>query len=364
MTWLALSDHEDRRLSLRGLGIEKQDQPLLVDDPNTLLMRGTILFETRISADQDPKVLFAIKTSKPNLRSLTFQTIAGGGICVVQAQGAHKTHGYLPLRAPRDTEMVRASYSWDATARSGRLTLEYPGKTMLSTTRVINPQPLSLNDVRGLMLGQGDQVFSQDIYFAALSNQIEPIGPTPSMLPDTPLATPWGYRPAASLRPGDTVMTPTTGVVPVLHRLTRVVPARGGFGPIRLRAPYFGLQQDIIVSSHQHVLVDGPEVNYLFGENAVLVPAQHLINGFSAIAEPCGPLVKYTQLLLPENDTMLAGGTALPSLNIGEITRNRDILSGSMLHHLDRSGLPLHPAPTQKVLSWSDAIHLTRQRAA
>lgn len=364
MTWLALTDHTDRRLSLRGLGIDKQDKPLLLDDPNTPLMQGTILFETRIAADQNPKVLFSIKATTPNLRSLTFQTIAGGGISVVQVQGARKTHATLPLRAAEQTEMIRVSYSWDANARSGRLTLEYPGKTMLSTTPVVDPQALSLSDVRGLMLGQGDQVFAEDMYFAALSNQIEPIGPTPTMLPDTPVATPWGYKPLAGLRRGDTVMTHTTGVVPVLHKLTRVVPARGSYSPIRLRAPYFGLQQDIIVSSHQPVLVDGPEVNYLFGENTVLVPARHLINGFSAIAEPCGPMVKYAHLLLPDSETILAAGTAVPSLNIGEITRNRDVLSGSMLHHLDSNSLPLHLAPPQKVLSWHDVIHLARQRAA
>lgn len=364
MTWLALSDHEDRRLSLRGLGIDKHERPLLVDDPNTPLLCGTIMFETRISANQDPKVLLSIKATEPNLRSLTFQTIAGGGVSVVQVQGARKTHASLPLRAAEETDFIRVSYSWDATARSGRLTLEYPGKTMLSTTRVIDPQPLTLSDVRGLMLGQGDQVFARDMCFAALSNQIEPIGPSPTMLPDTPLATPWGYKPIASLRAGDTVMTQDAGVVPILHRLTRVVPARGSYGPIRLRAPYFGLQQDIIVSSHQPVLVDGPEVNYLFDQNAVLVPARHLINGFSAITEPCGPMVKYTQLLLPDNDAILAAGTALTSLNIGEISRNRDILSGTMLHHLDRDSLPLHPAPSQKVLSWHDVIHLARQRAA
>ena len=364
MTWLALSDHEDRRLSLRGLGIDKKKQPLLLDDPNTQLMQGTILFETQISANQDPKVLLAIKATEPNLRSLTFQTIAGGGISVVQVQGARKTHASLPLSAPEDTDMVRVSYSWDASARSGRLTLEYPGKTKLSTTRVIDPQPLSLNDVRGLMLGQGDQVFAQDVNFAALSNQIEPIGPAPTMLPDTPLATPWGYKPIASLRSGDTVVAHTTDIVPVLHKVTRVVPARGSFSPVRLRAPYFGLQQDIIVSSHQNVLANGPEVNYLFGANAVLVPARYLINGFAAIAEPCGPMVKYTQLLLPDNDAVLAGGTALPSLNIGEIALNRDILSGSSLHHLDRGNLPLHGAPKHKVLSWHDVIHLARRRAA
>ena len=36
MTWLALTDHDDRRLSIRGLGADKKDNPQIVDDPRTL----------------------------------------------------------------------------------------------------------------------------------------------------------------------------------------------------------------------------------------------------------------------------------------------------------------------------------------
>jgi hypothetical protein len=153
-------------------------------------------------------------------------------------------------------------------------------------------------------------------------------------------------------------------VVPVLHRLSRRVPARGSFCPVRLRAPYFGLQEDIVVSSEQRLLVDGPQVNYLFGQNAVLVPARHLLNGFSATAEPCGPLMQYTQLLLPDHDTLLAAGTALESLYVGKIRRNRDTLQGSMLHHLDRAGLPEHTPPSYQVLTWSETVQLACERAA
>ena len=223
--------------------------------------------------------------------------------------------------------------------------------------------PLSLTDIRGLMQGRSDQTFASDMIFAALSDQIEPIGPMPAILPQTPMATPWGYKPVGSLRRGDTVSTRDDGVVPVLQQVSRRVPARGSFQPIRLRAPYFGLRQDIIVGPEQRLIIDGPEVEYLFGQEAVLVAARHLVNGFAAHAEPCGPVITYAQLLLPKHETMIAAGTAVESLYIGRARRDVNLLSGSVLHGFDRSLLPEHPKPAHQVLRWHDAIHLARRRA-
>ena len=38
-----------------------------------------------------------------------------------------------------------------------------------------------------------------------------------------------------------------------------------------MRAPYFGLQDDIIIAPEQHVVIDGPEVEYLFSCEKVLI---------------------------------------------------------------------------------------------
>lgn len=364
MTWLALCDHDNRRLSLRGLGTDKKDAPLLVDDPQTLLTRGTVMFETRLSPDGRPQKLFAYKNSYPDMRSLTFQAIPGGGIAMVQVQGKTISHAAIKREDAGRTDVVRITYSWDSEMKWARMSLEQPEETEITSVYIDNPSPLSLTDIRALMLGQGDQTFAQDMIFAALSDQIEAVGPLPTLLPSTPLATPWGYRPMRDLRRGDTVLTRDNGTVPVLHRIGRTVPARGSFRPIRLRAPYFGLQQDIIVSPEQRLIIDGPEVEYLFSQEAVLVPARHLVNEFAAIEEPCGPVLTYSQVLLPEHETVLAAGTALESLYIGQIRRDGQKLNSSVLHHLERSLLPEHAHPAHHVLRWYDAIHLANRRAA
>jgi hypothetical protein len=364
VTWLALTDHDERRLSLRGLGVDKRGTPVLEDHPSALLTRGTLLLETRLPADGRPQVLFGYKATHPVQRSLTFQAIPGDGIAIVQVQGDAIAHAAISHQNRGRTDVLRITYSWDSEARWGRMTVERPEDTMVLSVAVPNPCPLSLNDVRDLMLGRGDHSFAPDMVFAALSDRIEPIGPTPTLLATTPVATPWGYRPVEDLRRGDTVLSPDSGVVPVLHAVTRVVPARGSFRPVRLRAPYFGLQQDIVVSPEQRVLIDGPEVEYLFNQEAVLVPARHLVNGFAALHEPCGPMVRFDQILLPGHETIDAAGTALESLYIGRIRRKPVHLASSVLCHIDRSTLPEHGRPRHQVLQWYEAIHLARQRAA
>jgi hypothetical protein len=152
--------------------------------------------------------------------------------------------------------------------------------------------------------------------------------------------------------------------VPVLQTVARTVPARGSFAPIRIRAPYYGLIDDIIIAPEQHVVIDGPEVEYLFSCDKVLTPARHLANGFAAFSEPCGPLTRYTQLILPGHETLLAGGAALESMYIGGIRRDAHLLASSVMFGMDRNDLPEHEAPRHKVLNWYEAIHLAKRRAA
>ena len=261
-------------------------------------------------------------------------------------------------------DVLRLTYAWDSLARHARLTLEQPEAGQACTVPVEDPFPLLLEDLRDLMLGRGGQACAPAVVFAALSDAPEPVGPMPTLSPDTPVATPQGYRAAGTLRRGDTVLTREGAVVPVLQRLERVVPTCGSFRPIRLRAPYFGLQQDIVVAPDQCLLIDGPEVEYLFGREAVLVPARHLLNGFNAVEEAGRATQRYCQLLLPNHETLILAGMPAESLYIGRLRRQRDTLAAGLLAQADRALLPEHGRRAHPQLQWYEAIHLARQRAA
>lgn len=364
MTWLAVADHDERRLSLRGLGVDKLDTPVCPDHPTHLLTCGTLMFETRMSPDGGPQVLFGYKNTHPWHRSLVFQAIPGGGVAMVQVQGKDITHAAIQHRNSGRTDVLRITYTWDSTNKWGRLTLEKPGDTTLITAPVHAPRPLALQDLRDLMLGRGDQTMSTDVIFAALSNRIEPVGPMPTITPDTPVLTPWGYRAIGTLQRGDTVTTQGGDVVPVLQTVSRTVPARGSYQPLRIRAPYFDLQQDVTVAPDQRLVISGPEVEYQFNKEAVLMPARHLLNGFSAIVPPSGPTATYTQLILPGHDTLIAAGGPLESLYIGRLRRNADQMASSLLAGFNRSLLPEHGRAAHPVLQWYEAITLAKRRAA
>ncbi|MBM1815694.1 Hint domain-containing protein [Pseudosulfitobacter pseudonitzschiae] len=364
MAWIALLDTREGRFCANGLGLDHHDAPQCDTTDGALLTRGSLMVETRMSPDGRPQELFGFSAGHPWPRSLTFQAIPGGGISMVHSHDGTVVHGAIRRKTFARTDVLRVTYAWDTATNWARLSIEEPEQGEVLAVPIKDPRPFLVSDLRELILGQNDRVLAQDVIFAAVSTQVEPIGPMPSLDPSVMAATPHGYRPVGELQRGDTVMTEKSGVVPVLHRIDRTVPARGSFSPVRLRAPYFDLQQDIVVAPDQRLMLSGSDVEYLFNQEAVLVPARHLMNGHAAHPAPAGPVITYTQLLLPGHETLLTAGTWAESLYIGRLRRKADLLENSALRNLERATLPEHGKPAYPVLKWFEAITLTDQRAA
>jgi hypothetical protein len=106
----------------------------------------------------------------------------------------------------------------------------------------------------------------------------------------TLLQTPHGPTAAGYLKPGDLVQTVDQGLVPVIRVTHLDLPSRGSFAPILLRAPYFGSSFDLLVAADQRIRMTGPEVEYLFDEEAVLVVASALVDNRTALADQRRPV--------------------------------------------------------------------------
>jgi hypothetical protein len=103
--------------------------------------------------------------------------------------------------------------------------------------------------------------------------------------PRTMVETSLGMVAAGNLRAGDVIITPENGPL-TLRSVQRIeLPARGTFAPVLLRAPFFGTGQDVLVSGAQKLLISTGEVEYLFGTDAVLVHAQEVIDGRTALGD-------------------------------------------------------------------------------
>jgi hypothetical protein len=329
-----------------------------------MLARGSLVIETRLPTTRTPRPLVFFDRAGPRPFHLSLQAIPGGGLSLVLGCGDDILHRAINPSGAGRTDLLRITYSWDADSGFARLALERSDRDKVLLSPVGNPLPLRLADLRALLSDDPARHVAPDVLYLALSDAIEPVGPMPSLMPDTPVATPAGYRRVGDIRRGDLVLTPEGDAVPVLHRLSRRVPACGSFAPVRLRAPYFGLRQDITVAPSQRLVLSGSDVEYLFSQEAVLVEARHLVGGFAALAASAGPTITYTQLLLPEHEALVAAGCVAETLFVGRLRRHKDLLQASILNRLDPHGLPEHPQPVHPVLRAFDAMILAESRAA
>ena len=364
MTWIAISDHDSYHFAPYGLGRSKA-APVLADTSGDALMtRGSLVIETRSPVIHRPRHLVYYTHTGDWPLHLSLQAVPGGGLVLILDQGGEILHRTINHSEAGRTDVLRITYSWDSRRRWGQLALERTDSDQVVLVSVPAPRPLRFVDALALVQPGADRYIAPEVLYLALSDSIEPVGPMPSLMSDTPIATPSGYRAVRDMRRGDTVLIPNGETVPVLHVLSRQVPANGCFQPVRMRAPYFGLQQDITLAPYQRLVLSGSEVEYLFGRESVLVPARHLAGSSGTAPVHSEPVVTYWQLLLPRHEALIAAGTVTESLFIGRLRRQKSKLNASTLAGLDRPSLPEHGSSVHPVLQAFEAMILAEQRAA
>ena len=363
MSWIAVTDRHLQRFSEFGLGSDRHHKPVVATDTGTVMPVGTLMIEAQITGEERPETLLNLRTRSQGIpRSFTISSIPGGGVSLIHTLGQQTRHAAIQHGGTGRACDLRISFSWNTRSGWARLALERPDTTQIATQRIDGPLPVLLSDMQKLVLDPVQH--NHNFIFAGLSTRIEPLGPAPSIYPATPVATPDGYRPVGDLRRGEIVLTRSGRQVPVLHSVRRRAPAKGSFQPIRLHAPYFGLRKDVIVAPSQRLVISGSEVEYMFGVEAVLVPAGHLVHGRAATREPAGPVTEYCQIVLPGHEALDAAGGHLESLYVGRIRRDPEALNASVLCNVPRNSLPEHASPAFPVIGAYEAITLAEQRAA
>ncbi len=322
------------------------------------------MIETRVPVTNRPRHLVNYTRDGADRMHFSLQSVPGGGLTVVLEHGGEVMHRTINYSTAGRADVLRLTYSWDTGRGWSQLALERVSHDVVLLVPVPAPGALRYDDMLALVRPGADRYVAPSVQYVALSDMIEPTGPMPTLPPDTPIATPSGYRAIGDIRRGDTILTPNGECVPVLHVVSRQVPARGSFRPVCMRAPYFGLLQDIVIAPSQRLVLSGSEVEYLFGSESVLVPARHLAVGCRAAPVATGPVVTYCQLLLPRHEALIAAGTVGESLFIGRIRRKKDHFATSVLAGLNRASMPEHGRSIHPVLQAFEAIILAENRAA
>lgn len=273
--WIALSD----RFALAGGAGQEggAGQPGGAD-----VARGLFVSELRLPID-GPQVLLD-RRSADGSEVFSILHDAAAGLSVLHRRDGHLARHELPGPLPIDRATARLEFGWDTARDQWRLEFGLLAETdgLRNKIEALGRGALGLGAsmLTDLCAGRGqrnDAVLWFGVTDGALPARRPWIGPR------SKVRTVRGPVAAEELQAGEVVVT-RDGLVPILGVSRHVVPARGSFQPVLLRAPWFG-RSDLLVSGDQLVQLAGPEAEYLFGEEEVLVPAGLLVDGRSALAE-------------------------------------------------------------------------------
>lgn len=306
--WLVLSD---RPVS------ETSDGPELLES-------GVFVLELTLPL-AEPAVLLDFHASQGWDRTFALFHEPSVGLVLVHRQGKVVVRHALTGTLPQISGTGRLSLHFDAPARHWSMRFDVIGgeetPTLISEGQ--NPLPLRPADLHALSLPHHRAKRHAAVLWFGLTKG----GTLPARAPwigqRTPISTLRGTVLAGNLKPGDMVRTADGGLLP-LRRIRRLdLPSCGSFAPVILRAPFFGQSHDLLVSSDQRIAISGPEVEYLFNVDEVLIEAGALVDGKSALSEQRRPVT--TSLILDFDHPALldADGCTLLSARQGDAPLRR-----------------------------------------
>jgi hypothetical protein len=305
--WICLSDH---------------DFPTGAD---ALIDRGLMVIECALPIGGGAVLLdHHSKVGWPRAFSVFHDPVAG--IAILHRQGNTVARHVLPGPLPVAHGTARICFEWDAPARRWRLDLEIVGSDDRAGTQGRNPLPVPASDLAALCKrAAGTSRHPTVLWFGVTRSATLPA--TPAWIGvNSPVPTSKGIVPAGCLKPGDLIETLDNGYLPLLALRQVVTPGRGSFAPILLRAPYFGQTKDLLLAADQLVLHGGPEVEYLFGEEEVLIPAACLVDGQSALREDRRAVLRGVTLDLGLAELVNIDGCQLASMQTLSATLPRRVL--------------------------------------
>lgn len=258
--WLALSDRE----------APQGARPAQI-------ARGMFVLEFRLPLD-GPTVLLSLQTDEGRALSVFHDPQIGPAILI--RSGTEQRRYRLDSRIAADlTGVARLSLWLDAGVGIWRMRYQVLGAS--AATEVRGPDPLPFDGP--LMQQLADRIGGGHRHPSVLWFGLTSSPDLPKAAPwiglNTPIETVLGPVPAGQLRPGMSIRTLDSGmrVLKAIQHMT--LPAAGSFAPVVLRRPFFAAERDLLVSADQMLLICGASVEYLTGEEEVLVPAGALADG-------------------------------------------------------------------------------------
>lgn len=328
---------------------------------------GTLVLELDLAVlARTPGPLLSLPPDPTAQRLFTLEPMPDGRLHLTRRQGGAAGRMSVGLGRDPASGILRLSYHWDSRRRSSLLTAENLSRGTIRQQEAAAALPMSGEALGGLMaFARGAPVPHPAVEWLGIADHWQAVGPLPGLAPDTPVDTPAGPRPVSALLPGDRVCTADDGDRIVLWQGRINAPGVGGFRNVRFRAPCFGLAQDLVLRAAQPVAVGGTDVQYLFGEDEVLVEARHLVNGHGAVWDAGVTLGASHGIVLDRPSLIRAGTFWAESLYLGALARNPALAQTTAPGALAEAGrMPLHARRARRQLRPFEALALARARDA
>lgn len=324
MTWLAIGD---------GRRVLRSPAP---EAHFSLMPRGTLVAELPFIAEEGRRVrLFDLTRDLPWQNRMQMWLDTAGSVVFEHRQGDSVARAKLTFPAPSPETPLRISVCWHGPERLGLVAVENLTTYASHTTVFQDARPISFGDAAAL-IGPHAQRHPQ-ICAVAVSDRAEPTGLRGGFAAGTMIDGPHGPRPVETLAPGDPVQTSAHGVQPIRQVVAYDVPSIGRFTPLRLAAPFFGLTEDLVVAHDHRLMVSGPEAEYLFGAEDVLIEARHLNRLAATVERARSPSIRYYHVLLDAHVCLSVSGGWAESLYVGDPTRAPVARATSLVSRLENA---------------------------
>ena len=336
MNWLGLRDPAGGVFSPDGLARPAPSRARR----DEMLACGTLLLDCNIMPSLTEQTLLSYHATDPWRTALTISLDPRGTLILRQAQGEDLRHYTLATGLQGRAAIATIIFAWDAPRRRALLSVEVPDTGALWCTTANGPLPLSLRCAERIVTDRQSCHLMPGTGFAAVAEGVMPIGPLPSLDPDTPIPTSRGAVALAALRPGQIVTTADGGTAQVRWTGGLTLPARGRFAPLHLRAPFYNATQDIHLAPCQRIHFRSTEVEYLFAHHTVSARAGDLLNGIAPRAIDQATTVTYRQLVLDRPAAIAIQGVACATLDATGIAADPRLHAQSILRDIPVELLP------------------------
>lgn len=206
------------------------------------------------------------------------------------------------------TALMRLTFQWDGAAGGWTLAIEDCTGERRALVSGSGAAALPIAHL-GALCAAGMDVRDPSVVWLALGEGRAPLGGLGRGLgADAMVLTPAGHVAAARLKAGDMVVTRDRGAQPVRAAGVVEQPAYGANVPVILRANYLGARLDLRLLPRQRIAMAGAEVEYLFGEDEVLVEAGYFVDDRTVMRGGEGGAMRLAYVLLDEPELICANG--------------------------------------------------------